>query len=170
MRAKPPNSGSSSAIDAVKLALWQKESFRTFSAACISAFIILSFLTLSTTTDYSIGNFSIMNGLGYTLIVFSMNAVTSILIGLYAAIVSYRLNASKKSGKSTAGIFGIITGILGAGCPTCGSFIFGLFGAPLALYGLPFKGLEIKALSIILLSISVFLMSKTPASCKINKL
>lgn len=172
MRAKFQNPGRYSKMDVVKHILSQKESLRLFLAVGIFAFAILSFLTLATTTDYSISIFIMMNGPIYAFFAFFMTFATSILIGLYAVLVSYRLKASKESGKKTGatGIIGITAGILGSGCPMCGSFIFGLFGAPLALYGLPFKGLEIKALSIILLSISVFLMSKSPASCKINKL
>lgn len=162
----------SSSITFINSVLSQKKNQVVFLAAGLISFAILSFFTLATTTDYSIEIFILMNGARYTFFAFFMTFITSMLIGLYAVLVSERLKFAKESGRKTraSGVIGIIAGILGSGCPMCGSFVFGLFGAPLALYGLPFQGLEIKALAIVLLAASVFLMSKSPASCKINKL
>jgi hypothetical protein len=71
--------------------------------------------------------------------------------------------------KTFLGITGTFFGILGGACPGCfvGIFpaIFGIFGITANLTILPLKGIELLILSAILLTISIFYLSKE-ISCK----
>lgn len=156
------------ALSNVRQIVSQKRYMRIFLLSGTLSFVILSFLTLATTTGYSIDIFVMMNGFWYTFLAFLLTFITSILIGAYASLIACRLSAFRQSERNAraTGALGMIAGILGSGCPMCGSFIFGLFGAPLALMALPFQGLEIKALGIAILFASVSLMSKSALSCK----
>jgi len=141
--------------------------FLTFIATSIILFVILYFLTLITTTNQSMEIFIMMNGLSYTISTFFLLAVISILFGIYVPLVVYSIRIKTKNRtKNAVGIGGFIVGLFSVGCPMCGAFLFGLFGAPLALFFLPFQGLELKVLSILLLSVSIYLISTSLISCK----
>ncbi|MEW5996363.1 MAG: hypothetical protein AB1657_02085 [Candidatus Micrarchaeota archaeon] len=155
------------AIQNIQSLLSRKDYFLLFAATSILSFIALYFLTLATTTGYSLGIFIMMNGLGYAYLTIIMFAAISLLLGLYASLLAHRLknSCSTDLGQNAPGFAGLASGILGAGCPMCGSLIFGLFGMPLALFFLPYQGLELRALSIIFLSASVFLLSRDMNAC-----
>src|SRR3989338_8582549 len=96
------------------------------------------------------------------------------LFGVYAVLLTYiirlKLRHKKKASKSH-GIFGgagFLTGLFSAGCPMCGAFLFGLFGAPLALFFMPFKGIELRVLALLLMGISVYMIAKSLLECKMK--
>ncbi len=154
----------------IKNLLAQKRYFLLFSAVSILSFAALYFLMVQAVYGYSLQIYMEMNGLSYTVAAILTSAAVSILLGIYASLVLLRIDAARKNAKAgAAGIAGIVTSIVGTGCPMCGSFILGLFGAPLGLLFLPLKGLELKAFSIIVLSASIFLMSKNCGTCKVRK-
>ena len=143
---------------------------------CSSAllFFVFYILTLATVTNQSPGIFIMMNGFWYTIATFFLLALIAMLFGAYAVILAYsirlKLRHKKKASKSH-GIFGgagFLTGLFSAGCPMCGAFLFGLFGAPLTLFFMPFKGLELRMLALALLSMSVYLIGKSLSECKIR--
>lgn len=115
-------------------------------------------------------NFSLLSA-GYTIAI-------AILFGVVVAMVVHlmRKNRSQlESNTVAAGLGGIGSGILGVGCAACGSFllmtILSSFGAVGALALLPLKGGEFGVLSVALLLISLFLISKKitePFICKPN--
>ena len=141
---------------------------------CSSAllFFIFYILTLATVTNQSLGIFIMMNGFWYTIATFFLLALIAMLFGVYAVLLTYiirlKLRHKKKASRSH-GIFGgtgFLVGLFSAGCPMCGAFLFGLFGAPLTLFFMPFKGLELRMLALVLLSISVYLIGKSLIRCK----
>ena len=146
----------------IKRVINKKNYFIIFLLVSIISFIVLYLLTLATVTDYSLIIFVIMNGFWYTVLTFLIFILISLLFGLYIALIVYKFKTLRKTSlkSNTTGFIGLVSGIFGAGCPMCGSLIFGFFGAPLALFFMPFKGLELRFLSLILLSISVFIISK----------
>lgn len=77
---------------------------------------------------------------------------------------------SKKKG--LLGIIGTFFAILGGACPGCFAGIFpavlGLFGFAVNLSILPLKGLEISFISIVLLIIALYYLSKD-MTCKVKK-
>lgn len=144
-----------------------------FSFVSVLMFIVLYFLTLATTTNYSLEIFITMNGILYTILTFLMDAIISLLFGTYVTLIVYKFQMSRAitecNKENAISLMGFASGILGAGCPMCGSLIFGLLGAPLVLFLLPFKGLELRALSIILLLISIFFLVKNLERCGIKR-
>lgn len=156
-------------INNIKKILKKKNYFTIFLSASVLMLGLLYFLTLATVTDYSLKIFIMMNGLNYTLLTFFMLVLISFLFGLYSSLAVYILKCNSLNIKTGAtGFSGFLAGIFGAGCPMCGSLIFGLFGAPLVLFFLPFKGLEIRAASIIILFASLLLVSKNLDNCRIK--
>jgi len=154
----------------IKTALTRKKYFLLFSITSTLSFAILYVLMFLAIYDYSMDLYVEMNGFYYTAATLLASVIISVLLGIYASLVFYRFSVARKNGIKigASGIAGVAAGIVGTGCPMCGSFILGLFGAPLGLLFFPFKGLELKFLSIIVLSASILLMSKNLASCKIK--
>ena len=143
---------------------------------CSSALLFLVFyvLTLATTTNQSLSIFIMMNGFLYAIITFFLLAVIAMLFGVYTALLVYairlKIRHKKKAGKSHEifGGAGFLVGLFSAGCPMCGAFLFGLFGAPLALFFMPFKGIELRALALLLMGISVYMIAKSLSECKMK--
>lgn len=152
-------------MDAIGVVLAQKIYFAIFLVASIMLFVLLYFLSVATVAGYSLGIYVVMNGFWYTVLTLILSIAIALFFGLYVSLLICKIKTAKKSGLS--GFFGIVAGILSAGCPTCGSLVLGIFGAPLGLLFLPFKGIELKILSLILLAASVFLIAKNLNSCDI---
>ncbi len=99
----------------------------------------------------------------------SVSVTFSLIIGILVAIntvYGYLLYKERKKcleGNTLTGI-GTLGGLVAGVCPLCvtGLFplIFGLFGLSFSLASLPFKGLEIQVVVIILLLISLYLLRK----------
>ena len=130
--------------------------------AAIAMAAISYYLTVVNIYHKSIFAYADMNGTWFTISSLTLSAVVAILVGLYVAMMIFRRDIvkAKEVSNKAAGFGGAITGIVASGCPSCGAPILGLFGFPLALYSLPFKGLELKALSIIFLFLAIYLISK----------
>ncbi|MEK7115011.1 MAG: hypothetical protein AAB847_01485 [Patescibacteria group bacterium] len=64
-----------------------------------------------------------------------------------------------KSGGAT-GVFGLIIGIIGGGCVSCGSVVLSVLGLTGAVIFLPFSGYELPWVSIGFLLISIYLLYK----------
>lgn len=94
--------------------------------------------------------------------------ITIIVAFLFAINISflvfYLLRAAKFSKEAGIGTSGFLLGMIGIGCATCGSVILSTFlgvGATAGFIGiLPLKGQEFGLLSIFLLSISIYFLSK----------
>ncbi|MCK5413608.1 MAG: hypothetical protein KAI57_04525 [Candidatus Pacebacteria bacterium] len=102
-----------------------------------------------------------MNTYVYTLVSVLLGLIISVLFGFYMALLFFRKDISIKVKKNdtTVGAIGTGIGIVASGCPGCGVPLLGLIGIPLGLSYLPFKGIELKILSITLLLISVYYIS-----------
>lgn len=103
-----------------------------------------------------------------------MLITVTLLFGLNVSLFSFylkrRVGLQKEAGLSAGGI---VAGMLGVGCASCGSFIISsLFGASasVAFLGfLPFRGQEFAIISIIILGFSIVSISKKiqePLVCK----
>lgn len=151
--------------------LSKKNYFILLLITSVFMFAIFYALTLATTTDHDPAIFIMMNGVNYTAITLVLFILISLLFGVFISLLVYKIKASSKGKKSLniiGGSGGLIAGIFGAGCPMCGSAVFALFGAPLALFFMPFKGLELRVLSIILMLASIYFVSKSSCFCKMN--
>ena len=101
----------------------------------------------------------------------------AVLFGINVAMVIYFIKQRKKilqqSGLATS-FGGLVTGLFGVGCATCGTIILGPVLSAIGLGGLitflPFNGQEFTILSIILLALSIFWVARKiqePSVCKV---
>lgn len=110
-------------------------------------------------------NFTVLSALATVL--------TALLFGINVSMVTYyvreKKRALKKQGVAT-GTVGLIVGILGIGCASCGSLLVSLIGLGGALAVMPFGGQEFGVLGVLLLLFSVYTLLRTmskPAVCKV---
>ena len=161
----------SDSIATIEDVLSKRNYFILFILTSLILFAVFYVFTLATTTDHSIGIFVMMNGVSYAFFTFLLLVVIALLFGVYIALVVYGIKLrSKYAGSSVFGAGGLIVGAFSAGCPMCGAFLFGLFGAPLTLFFMPYKGLELRVLAMVLLAISIYAMSKNLNRCKAIKM
>ena len=156
-------------LTAIKQILSGKKYFLIFLISSFVFFLIFYFLTLWTVTDKSLKIFIMMNGYNYAFFSFLLLGIISLLLGVYSSLFVYKtklINKNKLIGLT--GVFSFISGVFASGCPMCGSVIFALLGFPLALFFLPFKGLELRILVLILSSLSVYLLARSLEKCKIR--
>ena len=149
--------------------LSQKKYILTFFLTSVISFILFYFLTVTNVADNSISIYAIMSGFNFTFLTILFSVIISLLLGVFVALVIYRFKLIRNSSKKLGffGTLGFFFGVFAAGCPSCGSVVFALFGAPLALMLLPFKGLELKVLSILLLLWSNYSMSRKLIKCNV---
>ena len=97
------------------------------------------------------------------LSVFISLIVLSIFLGLLFSLIAYKTKMIKSVSRKT-GFFattGIFLGVLAPGCAACGIGLLSLFGISAAtLTFLPYNGLELSALSSVILFILVFKITK----------
>jgi len=105
------------------------------------------------------------NNLIHTIIIF---ITISLLVGITFSLVIFKINAKKKF-KGTlpkSGSAGIILGILVPACLPCGIGLLSILGFASALTFLPFKGLEVGLISVVLLSYSLISIGSDIGECK----
>ena len=102
-------------------------------------------------------------------ILFTLVVLAGMNVSLFTYYLKRRLALGREMGMS---LFGIILGLVGVGCASCGSVvlssIFGLGATAGFLSLLPFRGLEFGFISIILLAVSITLIAKKiidPLAC-----
>lgn len=151
----------------LKIILSQRKYALLAVATFVISFVAYYLLTLMYTYKFSLQLFVQMNGLGFTVASFALNAVISVLLGLNVAVFAHnlaaRLSARKEGSASGLGVF---AGMAGAGCPMCGALVASLIGVPVGLGLLPFKGLELKALSTFILLGALYLGTRRANKCK----
>ena len=120
------------------------------------------YLTVVNVYHKSILVYADMNGTLFTITSLTLGLAMAVLFGLYITLMVFRRDIIKgqAAGNKAAGFGGAFAGIIASGCPSCGIPLLGLIGFPLALYSLPFQGLELKVLSIIFLGLGIYLISK----------
>jgi len=109
----------------------------------------------------------------YTIPYTILTVIGAMLFGLAVVLVIEQVHQLrlKGAGLSLAAIF---AGSLAAGCPGCA---FGLFPIVLSFFGisgtlaiLPFYGIELQVLSLVLLFLSCYVLAKEPAAvCKVRR-
>lgn len=117
----------------------------------------------------------LIDNLYYGILLIFLMLTVAFLVGLNINLIIIKFKEYRKfnykSGSFTT--LGVFFGMLGGACPGCivGLFpaVAGIFlGSGISLNILPFKGLELQILSVILLVISANLLSKNNV-CKIRK-
>jgi hypothetical protein len=155
----------------IKNILAKRAYFLIFLFSSVLIFSIFYILTLATTTDHSLSIFIMMNGFWFMVSTFFLLGIAALLFGIYVSLFSYDISERCKGGKIGGffGAIGLIAGLFGAGCPMCGGALFALIGMPLALFFLPFKGLELRLGAIVLLALAVYFLSRSMIKCKIKR-
>lgn len=83
--------------------------------------------------------------------------IVAVLTGANLTLVVQRVRAIRASGKMSVVVGGSsLLGIVGSGCASCGLPILALLGLSGAIFYLPFQGLELSVLAVILLSFSLY--------------
>ncbi len=111
------------------------------------------------------GMWTAMTGLGLFILI-----ITAILTGINLTLITQRLLALKTGGNLHFVVGGSsLLGIVGSGCAACGLPIISFLGLSGSLIYLPFRGVELSYIAIILLITSIFFMVKrTENTCKIE--
>jgi len=103
-----------------------------------------------------------------------LNLTVAFLVALNINLIIIKFKEiSSMSGAEGFSVLGVIGGLIGGACPGCIAgllpSVLGILGvAGFSLYNLPFHGLEIQVLSIVLLIIGALLLSRD-LTCKIPK-
>lgn len=160
--------------------------FIILSLLLASAYLILSvylmnftLVKLTITGNYPIGyKFNLlvdllggmltaMSGTGLLVL-----ALTAILASINLVLISKRILTLKSSRKLHWVVGGSsLLGIAGSGCAACGLPVIALLGLSGSVAFLPFGGSEISVISLLLLSISFYLLLKSytkELSCKVD--
>lgn len=145
------------------ITILKRKKYLFTAVAAVAVMFVLSYvLTVWNITGKSLSAYAVMSGWGFTLFSLFLSLVIAALFGVYLSLflARRRLVQAKEARNKLASASGMATGLLAAGCPTCGAPLFALLGAPLALFSLPFHGLELKVLSVVLLALSIYLIAE----------
>lgn len=97
-----------------------------------------------------------MTTVGFVLLI-----LTAILTGLNISLLIKTLKGLKRQGSLKLVVGGsTLISIVGSGCASCGLPILALLGLGGSVAYLPFKGMELSYLSVILLTISLYVLIK----------
>ncbi len=121
---------------------------------------------LDLTLALILGMWSAMGAFGLMILL-----ITAGLTGLNLSILGQRIGELSKTGNMHFVVGGSsVLGLATSGCAACGLPILALFGISGSLLYLPFRGLELSFLSIVLLTISLVALVKTRTAteCRIN--
>lgn len=107
-------------------------------------------------TSLFLGMWNSMSGTGFTLLI-----VTAILTGINLSLLGKKLKNLKKQGNLKLVVGGsTLIGIVGSGCASCGLPILALLGLSGSIAYLPFRGMELSYLAVILLLFSLYHLIK----------
>ncbi len=160
-----------STVESVKIVLssWKHKIISLLFAVAVFSF--LYYFLVANVAGNDIWISVMMSGPRY--ITFSVVSIllTSVFSGILFSMIIFKFNSYRKiEGKGLLGFIGSGVAALGIGCPTCGAFLFGFIGMPLALMYLPFRGLELQTLGILVLILSIYFTGKSIKEvCKISK-
>ena len=157
-------------FNVVDTILSQKNYLGLFLVVTLISFILFYWLTVVNVANASLDIFILMSGRVFTMVQLFLLLIISLLFGLYFSMAVFKYKLAKKF-KGKMGFFasiGFFFGVFSAGCPTCGSAVFALFGAPLALMFLPWKGMELKILSIFILIVTNYFATRKLIGCEIK--
>ena len=109
-------------------------------------------------------------GMAFTATTITLGTAIAILTGINTSMVICRkqMTGGLGFGKgATSNVCGAFTGAIASGCPVCTAPLLGVFGLGATLALLPFQGLELKAIAIAVLGVSLYYTSKNvKITCK----
>ncbi len=155
-------------LEKIKSLLKQKTYFKIF----LFMFIIYLFLAAFLINYFFLGFELFFQKASYAFFNILATLILGFLFGINLALTVYRFKEVKKyNNESGTGVFVSSLSLFGAGCPVCSFTVLSLLipsiGTAFSLSILPFKGLEVQLVGIILLLISINLLTKENV-CKIK--
>jgi len=100
---------------------------------------------------------------------FISTVVISLMLGILFSLIFFKSKAGVTSGKKRGllGGLGIFLGVFAPGCAACGVGLASVLGVGAGVIAvLPFDGLELSVLAIIVLAIAIFKISKDLTKCE----
>lgn len=154
------------------LAVWLPNLRLIYTVLLSDTIPALSKLKLFVTLFGSIQtNFTIISA-SYTIAIAILFGVNIALLIYYVRSIREGLKGAKLTGAT--GIGGLVSGVFGIGCASCGTFILtsvlALFGASGVVAFLPLGGEELGLLGVGLLAYSIYLIAKKlrePLTCEV---
>jgi len=130
--------------------------------------------SLQTKFGILVASFSAL-GTNFTLLSRTLTITLAVLFGVNTALLAFYLRTRFRLERSAGvGIGGIIAGLLGVGCASCGSVVFSAFLGVGATAGflniLPLKGQEFGIIGVVLMLVAIVLTAKKieqPLSCEV---
>jgi len=150
----------------VKLTYKKENGILKFNLISSGILFVILYSLLTWTFLFNFMGLVKLNGYLFSISSIILIILISLATGINLALLKIKFLKSKKLGNEKGTILVFLLSFFGTGCPVCGSLILGLFGAPLALSLLPFKGLEINFLTFVLLIFSAYYISKKLDSCE----
>ena len=149
--------------DVIKKALKRVFSDPLFVFLAVSSafnILLLYYFVFLQTTTFSI--FWDSNTTFYNVASLLTTLLIGVLFGIVVAFLAWQLKNKSPGKGASAGnsVVGAFFGAIATGCPVCGAFLVSLLGIGGGLTAFPLQGLEVKALSIFLLSYAIFLGAK----------
>ncbi|NCN98730.1 hypothetical protein COU62_02390 [Candidatus Pacearchaeota archaeon CG10_big_fil_rev_8_21_14_0_10_35_219] len=96
--------------------------------------------------------------------------LSSLLIGILISLITFKIKNAKHKSKKTGVLssVGIFIALLAPGCAACGIGLIAVLGiGGIFISLLPFKGLEISVLAIIIIGFAIFKISKDLTICEV---
>ena len=159
-------------IEVSKSVLSERSYMRNFIIVTILVSIVSSFLMTFISLPGLLQG-EVLLAPEITLRNFLFLVVFSLLMSLSIILHIFKFNESKKItvGKEGIGFLGGFLGLFTSACSVCYPLILTTLGIPTALVLLPFGGLELQILSILLLLMSIYFVSRSIVKgnlCKIK--
>ena len=136
-------------------ALWRRPDVLASAGAASIALLLVYYLLLTRTTTLHRLVEAAAQVPAYLPIQVSLVFATTLLFGANFAVFVLLTRARRASSIGAGSIVGGIVGAFGAGCPACGAYLFSLLGISGGLAILPFGGLELWALSSLLMAVTL---------------
>lgn len=148
--------------------LFSNKNYRTkftysFVIILVVAAFLLNFVSIIGLLQGSI-LFAEVVDLGSILFLLAFTFLASLAVTLHF----YRVEMYKESklGRSGIGFVGAFLGFFTSACTVCYPVILTLLGIPAALSILPFGGIEVQIISIVMLLVSIYFVSRSIENCE----
>lgn len=154
-----------------------------FLAALIAFLIFSLFLFLTNIPIFlqawSVGGFALFPKVSLNIIntilsvsgrlALSLMIAIAIMGGINISMVIFKFRATRSMGLNFASIGGILGSAFGVGCPACSTSLISILGISGGLAVLPFKGVEITSLGLLILLVAFYFTAKSISLCEACK-
>ena len=135
-----------------RLDLWRRPDVLAYAGAAAIALLLVYYLLLTRVTTLHRLVDAAAQVPAYLPVQLLLVVATTALFGANFAVFVLLTRARRALSTQAGSIVGGLVGAFGAGCPACGAYLFSLVGVSGGLALLPFGGLELWALSSLLMA------------------